>query len=172
MMGNINLLNGNYVKAKEMYRHGLKSAPQPVMEAHILNNLAFASWMHLIELPNNADADSKQQAQKDESYVVQYLKQSIELTEKSSTLAADPQKLRDLLAVDFKVDEKLLTEEEEQQYFGLLQGFGSGKAITNLCEYLLMTQAMKGEIRVSVLTHFSFRLLRFGSAADLSTSNA
>ena len=27
MMGNINLLNGDYVKAKEMYRHGLKSAP-------------------------------------------------------------------------------------------------------------------------------------------------
>jgi len=24
MLGNINLLNGDYVKAKEMYRHGLK----------------------------------------------------------------------------------------------------------------------------------------------------
>ena len=70
MMGNINLLNGDYVKAKEMYRHGLKSAPQPLMEAHILNNLAFASWMHLIELPKDTDQNFKSQIQKDESYVL------------------------------------------------------------------------------------------------------
>jgi hypothetical protein len=69
MMGNINLLNGDYVKAKEMYRHGLKSAPQPQMEAHILNNLAFASWMHLIELPKTADESLRNDVVRDESYV-------------------------------------------------------------------------------------------------------
>jgi len=59
----------------------------------------------------------------------------------------------------------LLSEEEEQEFFGVLQGFGSGKAITNLCEYLVTTQAMKGEIRVS--TSYSIvtvvRIQRFGS---------
>lgn len=69
MMGNINLLNGDYVKAKEMYRHGLKSAPQPQMEAHILNNLAFASWMHLMELPKTADESLRNDVARDESYV-------------------------------------------------------------------------------------------------------
>jgi len=53
------------------------------MEAHILNNLAFASWMHLVELPKNADDTLKKEVQRDESYVITYLRQSIELIEKS-----------------------------------------------------------------------------------------
>jgi hypothetical protein len=55
MMGNINLLKGDFIKAKGMYRHGLKQAPQPLMEAHLLNNLAFTSWMHILEMPKSAD---------------------------------------------------------------------------------------------------------------------
>lgn len=89
MMGNINLLNGDYVKAKEMYRHGLKSAPQPQMEANILNNLAFASWMHLIELPKTADESLRKDVIRDESYVTSYLKQSIELIEKATSPSTD-----------------------------------------------------------------------------------
>lgn len=42
-----------------------------------------------------------------------------------------------------------LTDESTEEFFSLLQGEGSGKAICNLSEYLLMTQALKGEIRVS-----------------------
>jgi hypothetical protein len=61
----------------------------------------------------------------------------------------------------------LLSEDEEQEMFGTLKGFGSGKAITNLCEYLVTTQAMKGEIRVSIHIDVSkFRTLRSGSDAD------
>jgi hypothetical protein len=44
------------------------------MEAHILNNLAFASWMHLVELPKTADESLKNNVARDESYVTQYLK--------------------------------------------------------------------------------------------------
>ena len=37
-----------------------------------------------------------------------------------------------------------LDADTEQSYFQLLEGKDSGKAITNLAEYLLMTQAMGG----------------------------
>ena len=43
-----------------------------------------------------------------------------------------------------------LDEDEEQELFALLQSDSVGKAVTNLAEYLLMTQAMKGEIKVSL----------------------
>ena len=42
-----------------------------------------------------------------------------------------------------------LTEEEENEFFSLLQSENVGKAITNLAEHLLMTEAMSGRIRVS-----------------------
>lgn len=38
--------------------------------------------------------------------------------------------------------------------FDLLQTENIGKAVTNLSEYLLMTEAMSGKIRVSHLNHF------------------
>ena len=42
-----------------------------------------------------------------------------------------------------------MSEAEETHYFSLLKSKQAGKVITNLAEYLLMTQAMKGEIKVS-----------------------
>ena len=42
-----------------------------------------------------------------------------------------------------------MTEEEENEFFSLLQSENVGKAITNLAEHLLMTEAMSGRIRVS-----------------------
>jgi len=42
-----------------------------------------------------------------------------------------------------------LTEEEEQEFFDLLKSDRVGKSLTNLSEYLLMTEAMSGKIRVS-----------------------
>lgn len=52
--------------------------------------------------------------------MVSYLKQSIELVEKSNSPETDFSKVQDLLAVDFGVNETPLTEEEESQYFNLL----------------------------------------------------
>ena len=43
-----------------------------------------------------------------------------------------------------------LDEDDEAELFAVLQGDGVGKAVTNLAEYLLLTQAMKGEIKVSL----------------------
>ena len=51
MLGNIHFLAGDFDKAKSMFRQILKMSPRPVLEAQTLNNLAFCSWMHLLELP-------------------------------------------------------------------------------------------------------------------------
>lgn len=63
------------------------------MEAHILNNLAFASWMHLIELPKTIDEEVRKDVKRDESHVISYLKQSIELIEKTTSPSTDSYKL-------------------------------------------------------------------------------
>jgi len=63
------------------------------MEANILNNLAFASWMHLIELPKTADESLRKDVIRDESFVTSYLKQSIELIEKATSPSTDSLKL-------------------------------------------------------------------------------
>lgn len=51
MMANIYFLTGNHDEAKKLYRHVLRLAPKPQLESMILNNLAFTSWMHLLDLP-------------------------------------------------------------------------------------------------------------------------
>ena len=86
---------------------------------------------------------------RDESYVVDYLKQSIELTEKFLNPALDYVKLQDLLSVDFCKNKNSMTELQENAHFDVLQGNGAGKAITNLSEYLMMTLGRKGETKVS-----------------------
>ena len=40
----------------------------------------------------------------------------------------------------------------------MLNGDNVGKAVTNLAEYLLMTQAMKGEIKVSITLCYDIHL--------------
>lgn len=80
-----------------------------------------------------------------------YLKQSIEINEKHRNPAVDVAQLEALLSIEID-DKNILSDDEEKNFLNLLQGFGSGKAITNLAEYLLMTQAMKGEIKVSVFS--------------------
>ena len=42
-----------------------------------------------------------------------------------------------------------LSEEEEDEFFNLLKSPSVGKSVTNLSEYLLMTEAMTGRIKVS-----------------------
>lgn len=51
MMGNIYFLSGDFTTAKKMFRQVLKMSPRAALEAQTLNNLAFCSWMHLLELP-------------------------------------------------------------------------------------------------------------------------
>ncbi len=46
LLGNIYFLNDQFSKAKQLYRNCMKLAPKPDMEAQLLNNLAFTSWMH------------------------------------------------------------------------------------------------------------------------------
>lgn len=127
--------------------------------------------MHLLELPKlkkeldgKMDADSGadlfQTEQKrilnEERYTFGYLRQSIELSEKSSNKALNLTLFDELLALDLEEEGiENLTSEQEADYFSLLQGENVGKAVTNLAEYLLMTQAMKGEIKVSKSLHFS-----------------
>ena len=51
MLANIHFLSGDFVKAKTLYRQTLKMSPRADLEARLLNNLAFCSFMHLLELP-------------------------------------------------------------------------------------------------------------------------
>lgn len=51
MLGNVYFLAGDHDKAKSMFRQTLKMSPRPELEAKVLNNLAFCSWMHLLEIP-------------------------------------------------------------------------------------------------------------------------
>ena len=76
-----------------------------------------------------------------------------------------------------------LDADDEERYFSMLSGDNIGKALTNKAEYLLMTQAMKGETKVSeeedasgcLLTHCNLvdvRTLHSGSDWGLSTTSA
>ena len=60
MTGNIHCLAGGQVDAKTYYRKLLKMGCQPKMEYQILNNLAFSSWMHLIDIKNMPDKQSEE----------------------------------------------------------------------------------------------------------------
>lgn len=50
MSANIHLLNGKHKDAKKCYRKLLQMDCNAAMKARILNNLAFSSWMHLIDI--------------------------------------------------------------------------------------------------------------------------
>ena len=52
LLGNIYFLNNEYSKAKQLYRNCMKLAPKPEMEAQLLNNLAFTSWIHAKQIKN------------------------------------------------------------------------------------------------------------------------
>jgi hypothetical protein len=55
--------------------------------------------------------------------------------------------LKSLLELD--LDSADIPEEDKEVLWSLLMAPGQGKTITNLCEYLLMTQAMKDQIKVN-----------------------
>ena len=51
MVGNAHFLKGEYAKAKDRYRQVLKMGPNQKLESQILNNMAFTSWMHVLDIP-------------------------------------------------------------------------------------------------------------------------
>ena len=74
MLGNIHFLDGDYAKAKKAYRQTLALDLQPHMEADVLNNLAFSSWMHVLDLPKHGDDNPmKDQILKEESFTMTYM---------------------------------------------------------------------------------------------------
>ena len=79
MLGNICFLEGDYRQAKDFYRNTLKMAPKPQLEADVLNNLAFTSWMHVVDLPKlkkeGADSDGSlhDQVLKEANYTMSYM---------------------------------------------------------------------------------------------------
>jgi len=97
---------------------------------------------------------------KDDQYVLTYLKQSIELNEKIENPNVSLKDLEQLLDLDLDKNSKIDSNQEEH-LFSLLQGIGADKSIANLSEYLLMTRALKGEIKVSsfILTSLDFFIL-------------
>ena len=153
MLGNVSFLEGDYARAKAFYRDALKLGPQPKLEADILNNLAFASWMHVLDLPKlkadgtDPDGELRDQILKDEGYTMRHMLQSLELREKADSSATDHTLLEALVSLDLMFEGKeALSPEREADFQGLLESPDVGKTLTNLSEYLLLTQAMKGEI--------------------------
>ena len=87
---------------------------------------------------------------KEQAFVMDYFRQSMELLEKNGNEDLNLTRFEELLRLDLEVDGvENLTEEEEADFFALLQSENVGKCVTNMAEYLLMTQAMKGAIKVS-----------------------
>lgn len=83
MVANIQLLNGVHGDAKDYYRQLLKMNCNPELKAQVLNNLAFSSWMHLIDIKKMEDKTS-QEAKNivlEAEYVESYLKESILINE-------------------------------------------------------------------------------------------
>jgi len=127
MLGNIHFLSGDFVKAKEMYRQTLRLNPKATLEAQVLNNLAFCSWMHLLDLPklknklegqtDEATGNSlfdieKEKILKEEAYTVTYLRQSIELTEKAGNPNLNTELFEELQSLDLEEEGvENLTEE-------------------------------------------------------------
>lgn len=117
MLGNIHFLSGDFDLAKQMFRQVLKMSPRPALEAQVLNNLAFCSWMHLLDLPKlkkeldgKKDADSgadlyeaeQTRILKEERFAFGYLRQSIELSEKSSNSNLNLTMFDELLSLDLE----------------------------------------------------------------------
>lgn len=50
ILGNIEFFLGKISSAKKVYQIASRKESYPDLEGKILNNLAFASWMHLLEL--------------------------------------------------------------------------------------------------------------------------
>jgi len=119
----------------------------------VLNNLAFASWMHVLDLPKlkeegtDPDGEARDQILKDEGYTMAYMLQSMELREKAESTATNHTLLEALVNLELNADGKdALSPEKEADFHGLLESPNVGKTITNLSEYLLLTQGMKGDI--------------------------
>lgn len=119
MLGNIHFLSGDYNEAKDMYRQTLKMSPRPALEAKVLNNLAFCSWMHLLDLPKlkkqlEGQIDiptgkelfeiQKEQILKEEAFTLSYLRQSIELTEKAGNPELNLTLFEELQNLDLEVE--------------------------------------------------------------------
>ena len=110
--------------------------------------------MHVLDIPKlkqeRADPDSsvRDLILKEESYTMSYMLQSIELREKNDTTSTDHTVLEALMNLKLEKGEKLSSEKEEG-FLNILESPNVGKTITNLSEYLLLTQGMKGDIDVS-----------------------
>lgn len=123
--------------------------------------------MHILELPKIQDEEMKQLILKDESQVMSFLKQSIDLLETKQAQVLNQSDLTSLLELDLDDENVHISQELQEHLYTILSSPNLGKAITNLSEYLLMTQAMKGQIKVSLAnSHITCRQLHSGSLVD------
>ena len=152
ILGNLHLLQENLDQAKDSFRKAIVRATndpsQMMLEGMLLNNLAFASWIHVLGLKDVQDESVKQRILTEERGSLGYLKSAIKMIEEAQ-VKHDDGLLEQLLSADFDADESATTTETEAQLSGVLQGQHLGIAITNLCEYQLMTQALRGELKNS-----------------------
>ena len=158
---NVYFLKNEYQTAKNLYRNCIKLAPKPLLEAYTLNNLACTAWYHSSELDKTKTipelTPAKEQASKDKEHVIGYFKEAIEKLDK---LYIDRQDIKRSLA-ELQMAENIYSNDDvipkdfspdnEEQYFGILKSPHLGKALTNISEFLLETEGMKGQAKVSLL---------------------
>ena len=79
MMGNISLLSGNQEDAKQRYNQMIDNLTlDDNIKAKVLNNLAFSSWVHLLDIKKLKEKNAEgQKIFLEAQFVESYLKQSI-----------------------------------------------------------------------------------------------
>ena len=125
LLGNLHLLREDLDQAKDHYRRAIVRATadpsQLMLEGMLLNNLAFASWIHVLGLKDVQDESTKQRILTEERGSLGYLKSAIKMIEESQ-VKHDDGLLEQLLSADFETDESSTSTETEAQLGVVLKG--------------------------------------------------
>lgn len=89
------------------------------------------------------------------------MKQSIEINEKARNPDVLQNELDELMTLSISKTDSKMDQQKEDFLFNILQSEGADKAITNLSEYLLMTETLSGNIKVSLLNSIVKKYIEF-----------
>ena len=86
---------------------------------------------------------------------------SIEINEKARNPDVLQNELDELMTLSISKTDSKMDQQKEDFLFNILQSEGADKAITNLSEYLLMTETLSGNIKVSLLNSIVKKYIEF-----------
>jgi hypothetical protein len=137
MTANILFLRNEYLLAKLKFRELLSMDLKPKLQSQVLNNLAFVSFAHVLDIPRLRETfpDKVQFEQlakqiiTEETYTRSYLLESIETNEKGANPDVNQIMLQELLSLNLEPTEdgsagSDFSESQEAAYFELLKAPG------------------------------------------------